>query len=130
MAGSGAGQRAWVKQHVVDVLLDRTLKGKTYGDRRGAAFGLAGAVQGLSIRALNDFGVMAALREGVESKSDANAREGALFAFEVCWGVDCTDVHINHLLIPLNYNLPTAITTLSRIYNHTHTTTHTKKGPL
>ena len=50
--------------------------------RRGAAFGVAGVVKGLGIAALRGYGVLDALRAGVEDKNNANAREGALFAFE------------------------------------------------
>ena len=50
--------------------------------RRGAAFGLAGVVKGLGIAALRGYGVLDALRAGVEDKSSADVREGALFAFQ------------------------------------------------
>ena len=50
--------------------------------RRGAAFGLAGVVKGLGIAALRGYGVLDALRAGVEDKSSADAREGALFAYQ------------------------------------------------
>lgn len=83
MAAQGPTQRAAVKTTVVDVLLKRALQGTSYGDRRGAAFGLAGAVQGLSIQSLNGCGIMAALQAGVENKASANTREGALFVYEV-----------------------------------------------
>ncbi len=39
-------------------------------------------MKGLGIAALRGFGVLDALRAGVEDKSNADAREGALFAFE------------------------------------------------
>ena len=60
----------------VDGLLEQTLHGKTYGDRRGAAFGLAGAVKGLGLSALKGRGIMEALKTGVDDKSDAGSREG------------------------------------------------------
>lgn len=44
--------------------------------RRGAAFGLAGVVKGLGIGSLKGYGVMDALKAGVENKNDADAREG------------------------------------------------------
>jgi len=50
--------------------------------RRGAAFGVAGMVKGLGIAALRGYGVLDALRAGVEDKSSAAVREGALFAFQ------------------------------------------------
>lgn len=67
---------------VVSRLLNSTLKGATYGDRRGAAFGLAGAVKGLGLSSLKGSGIMDRLKGGLEDKGDAGAREGALLAFE------------------------------------------------
>jgi hypothetical protein len=49
---------------------------------RGAAYGLAGFVKGLGISALKKFNIMTTLQEAVEDKKHANARQGALFAFE------------------------------------------------
>lgn len=63
-------------------LLDRALHGAYYGDRRGAAYGLAGAVKGLGLSSLKGLGIMDALKAGVEEKKDDNAREGALLGFE------------------------------------------------
>jgi hypothetical protein len=58
----------------------------SYAERRGAAFGLAGVVKGLGIPSLKQHGVMTALQAAVESKAKgeqaADAREGALHAFE------------------------------------------------
>lgn len=36
--------------------------------RRGAAHGLAGAVKGLNIRALNEYGILDALKKGLDDK--------------------------------------------------------------
>ena len=36
--------------------------------RRGAAHGLAGAIKGLNIRALNEYGVLDALKKGLDDK--------------------------------------------------------------
>jgi hypothetical protein len=44
--------------------------------RRGAAFGLAGVVKGLGIASLKGYGIMDALKAGVENKNEATAREG------------------------------------------------------
>ncbi|KAL4419436.1 hypothetical protein ABPG77_006363, partial [Micractinium sp. CCAP 211/92] len=69
-------------ESTVQTLLDRALKGDTYAERRGAAFGLAGAVRGLGISSLRSLGVMDALKAGVEDKKSEAAREGSLLAFE------------------------------------------------
>lgn len=53
-----------------------------YGLRRGAAYGLAGAVKGLGIGSLKGYGVLDALKGMVEDKRDAQGREGSLQAFE------------------------------------------------
>jgi hypothetical protein len=63
-------------------LLERALHGDSYGDRRGAAFGLAGAVKGLGLSSLKSYGIMDALKGGMEDKTNPAAREGALCSFE------------------------------------------------
>lgn len=50
--------------------------------RRGAGFGIAGVVKGLGIASLRGYGILDALKACIEDKTDAAAREGALFAFE------------------------------------------------
>ncbi len=63
-------------------VLERLKTGKSYGDRRGVAWGLSGVVKGLGISSLKQLGVMAALQNMVEDKKHVTARQGALFAFE------------------------------------------------
>ena len=53
---------------LVQRLLYTLTESDSYGERRGAAFGLAGAVKGLGIVALKKYGVLDALKRGVESK--------------------------------------------------------------
>ncbi|PRW50843.1 Translational activator GCN1 isoform A [Chlorella sorokiniana] len=69
-------------ESTVQTLLQRCLKGAKYGDRRGAAYGLAGAVKGLGISSLRQLGIMDALKAAIEDKTSADAREGSLLAFE------------------------------------------------
>ncbi|KAK6361403.1 translational activator of GCN4 [Orbilia blumenaviensis] len=57
--------------------------GAKYPVRRGAAYGLAGIVRGYGISALKDFSILATLRTASENKKDQNARQGALFAYEL-----------------------------------------------
>lgn len=41
------------------------MKSDKYGERRGAAFGLAGVVKGFGISSLKKYGIAAALQEGL-----------------------------------------------------------------
>ncbi|XP_031484285.1 protein ILITYHIA isoform X1 [Nymphaea colorata] len=69
-------------QALVSRLLDKLMHSDRYGDRRGAAFGLAGVVKGLGIPSLKKFGIVSVLREGMEDRNSAKSREGALLGFE------------------------------------------------
>ena len=63
--------------------LMKTLTGAaTYGERRGAAFGIAGIVAGAGIGSLYSPDIMSSLAAAVLNKKDAKSREGALFAYE------------------------------------------------
>ncbi|KAI8816085.1 armadillo-type protein [Fimicolochytrium jonesii] len=67
---------------LVEKLLHQLYTAPKYGERRGAAYGLAGVVKGCGISAIKEFGVMTSLKEAVEDKKRVEKREGALFAFE------------------------------------------------
>ncbi|KAJ3031271.1 translational activator of GCN4 [Rhizophlyctis rosea] len=67
---------------LVQRLLRQLTGSEKYGERRGAAYGLAGVVKGCGIGSLKDLGVMAALKDAVEDKKKVEKREGAVFAFE------------------------------------------------
>ncbi|KAM7532155.1 hypothetical protein LguiB_035565 [Lonicera macranthoides] len=67
---------------LVSRLLDQLMKSEKYGERRGAAFGLAGVVKGLGISSLKKCGIATVLREGLADRNSAKCREGALLAFE------------------------------------------------
>ncbi|KAH9784173.1 protein ILITYHIA [Citrus sinensis] len=67
---------------LVSRLLDQLMKSDKYGERRGAAFGLAGVVKGFGISSLKKYGIAATLREGLADRNSAKRREGALLAFE------------------------------------------------
>jgi hypothetical protein len=70
------------RRALIQQLQAQLTTGQRYGDRRGAAFGLAGAVKGLGISALKAYGIVDALKLAVEDKASPNSREGALLAFE------------------------------------------------
>ncbi|KAJ6791105.1 protein ILITYHIA [Iris pallida] len=69
-------------QTLVSRLLERLMKSDNYGERRGAAFGLAGVVKGFGISCLKKYGIVIALREGMEDRISAKSREGGLLGFE------------------------------------------------
>ncbi|CAA7390601.1 unnamed protein product [Spirodela intermedia] len=69
-------------KEIVSRLLNRLMKSDKYGERRGAAFGLAGVIKGFGIRCLKTYGIMTVLQEGLEDRSSAKSREGALLGFE------------------------------------------------
>ena len=77
--------KSFIEETVAN-LLQKCLGGETYGDRRGAAYGLSGCVKGLGLSSLKSYGIMESLKNGVENKKDQNAREGALIAFECLSG--------------------------------------------
>ncbi|KAL8952549.1 MAG: hypothetical protein Q9222_001539 [Ikaeria aurantiellina] len=67
----------------VQSMLDQLLQSKKYATRRGAAYGLAGVVSGKGVSALREYRVMLTLKGAVESKKDANQRQGALMGYEL-----------------------------------------------
>ncbi|KAK8589608.1 hypothetical protein V6N13_088443 [Hibiscus sabdariffa] len=67
---------------LVSRLLDQLMKSEKYGERRGAAFGLAGVVKGLGLSSLKKYGVVTVLRDAFADRNSAKSREGALLAFE------------------------------------------------
>ena len=74
-------------REIIDKLVDMTLRGESYGDRRGAAWGLAGVTKGLGIACLTNQNVVTRLKSGCQAKTLTNARQGALFGFECLAGV-------------------------------------------
>ncbi|KAI9078431.1 hypothetical protein K1719_039650 [Acacia pycnantha] len=67
---------------LVSRLLDWMMKSEKYGERRGAAFGLAGVVKGFGIACLKKYRIVALLQEGLADRNSAKSREGALLGFE------------------------------------------------
>ncbi|KAJ2555738.1 translational activator of GCN4 [Coemansia sp. RSA 1933] len=63
-------------------VMDSTLNGSKYSDRRGGAYGLAGLVRGRGLAALKTYGVIDRLRAASEDKQAVQQRQGALFAYE------------------------------------------------
>ncbi|XP_010550811.1 PREDICTED: eIF-2-alpha kinase activator GCN1 [Tarenaya hassleriana] len=67
---------------LVSRLMDQLMKSDKYGERRGAAFGLAGVVMGFGIGSLKKYGIAATLQEALTDRNSAKCREGAVLAFE------------------------------------------------
>ena len=63
--------------------LPKLSQGKSYAVRRGAAFGIAGAVKGIGMGSLKGMGVMDSIKALIEDKKSAQSREGALMCFEL-----------------------------------------------
>lgn len=64
-------------------LLYLLLEADQYGERRGAAYGIAGIVKGLGILSLKQLNIMQSLSDAIQDKKVAKHREGALLAFEM-----------------------------------------------
>lgn len=48
------------------------MKSDKYGERRGAAFGLAGVVKGFGISSLKKYGIISVLKEGLADRFEYN----------------------------------------------------------
>lgn len=57
---------------LVSRLLDKLMKSDKYGERRGAAFGLAGVVKGFGISCLKKYGIVTLLQEGLVDRLVSN----------------------------------------------------------
>ena len=66
---------------LLEVLMKTVLEGNSYGERKGAAFGLSAFVKGLGIPCLKQHDIIPRLKEACTNGS-INARQGSLFAFE------------------------------------------------
>lgn len=66
---------------LLESLVDTVLNGATYGERKGAAFGLSAFVKGLGIPCLKQHDIIPRLKEACANGA-VNSRQGALFAFE------------------------------------------------
>lgn len=68
---------------MIKKLLNQLVKSEKYGERRGAAYGIAGIVKGLGILSLKQLDIMTKLTQHIQEKKNYKSREGALFAFEM-----------------------------------------------
>ncbi|KAH7354038.1 translational activator GCN1 [Plectosphaerella cucumerina] len=64
-------------------VMETLLTAKKYFEQRGAAYGLAGLVQGKGISSLKEYRILATLKGAIENKKDAGQREAALMSYEL-----------------------------------------------
>ncbi|TFY63660.1 hypothetical protein EVJ58_g3122 [Rhodofomes roseus] len=67
---------------LVDRLLHELFDAPKYAARRGAAYGIAGVVQGAGIAAMKEYNILERLKSATEDKKRYEARQGAMFALE------------------------------------------------
>ena len=79
------------------------LNTENFGERKGAAYGLAGLVKGLGILSLKQLDIMAKLTEALQDKKNNRYREGSLFALsQLCAMLGrLFEPYIVHVLPPL-----------------------------
>ena len=63
---------------IVKNLLALLLESENYGERKGAAYGLAGLVKGLGILSLKQLDIMSSLQDAIQDKKNFRRREGRL----------------------------------------------------
>jgi len=68
--------------NLVDNLFKELADSPKYASRRGAAYGLAGVINGTGIRGMKEHNVMARLKTASEEKKRYEPRQGVMFAFE------------------------------------------------
>ncbi|GAA5915522.1 hypothetical protein JCM6882_005925 [Rhodosporidiobolus microsporus] len=68
---------------LADQLLNDLFNAQKYAERRGAAYGLAGIVQGRGLASIQEFGIMGRMQDNAEDKKTMQARQGAVFGYEV-----------------------------------------------
>ncbi|KAF8553713.1 ARM repeat-containing protein [Imleria badia] len=69
-------------RQLIDSLFKTLFDAPKYAARRGAAYGLAGAVKGFGVGAMKRYAVLDRLRVAAEDKKRFELRQGAMFAFE------------------------------------------------
>jgi hypothetical protein len=67
---------------LISRLLDELFMAPKYASRRGAAYGLAGVVNGLGIGSMKEYDILAKLKAATEDKKKFEPRQGAMFGFE------------------------------------------------
>ncbi|KRZ76846.1 Translational activator GCN1 [Trichinella papuae] len=69
--------------NVIRNLLQLLFSDANYGERRGAAYGIAGLVKGMGILSLKQLHIVSELQDAIADKGSAKRREGAVICLEV-----------------------------------------------
>lgn len=64
---------------ILKKLMNRLLNGATYGDRKGAAYGIAAVIKGVGILSLKQYDIMSALTDAIQDKKNYKHREGLFY---------------------------------------------------
>src|SRR5882762_6806964 len=92
---------------LVDNLFVDLLQAPKYATRRGAAYSLAGVIQGTGIAGMKEFDIIGRLRRATEDKKKFEPRQGVMFAFETLFNT------LGRLFEPyITYALPLLLTSL------------------
>ncbi|KAI5120166.1 hypothetical protein M0805_008433 [Coniferiporia weirii] len=67
---------------LVEELFNELFNASKYGERRGAAYGLAGIIKGTGIAGIKEFDLIERLRSALDDKKRYEPRQGAMFALE------------------------------------------------
>ena len=62
--------------NMIQHLLSLLLESENYGERKGAAYGLAGLIKGMGLLSLKQLDVMSTLTEALQNKKNPRCREG------------------------------------------------------
>ncbi|KDR69874.1 hypothetical protein GALMADRAFT_913484 [Galerina marginata CBS 339.88] len=90
---------------LVDALFDDLFSAPKYASRRGAAYGLAGVINGTGIGGMKEFNVISRLKTAAEDKKRYEPRQGVMFAFETLFNT------LGRLFEPyITYTLPLLLT--------------------
>lgn len=68
---------------IINKLMKQLVTAEKFGERKGAAYGIAGVIRGLGILSLKNMDLMARLTECIQEKKNYKNKEGALFALEM-----------------------------------------------
>ncbi len=66
---------------MLEELIQQSLNSESYGERRGAAYGISAFIKGMGIASLKQYDIVNRLKEAC-SNGSVNSRQGSLFVFE------------------------------------------------
>lgn len=59
------------------------MQAESYGERRGAAYGIAGLIKGLGLYSLKEYEILSVIQKGLAEKKNWKFREGGLLCLEI-----------------------------------------------